>query len=107
MRIARSGVLISRSMALEFQWDPQKAKTNAASHGVSFQEALTVFADPLARIFDDPGSSYGENRELIVGHSHLHNLLVVCFVERDNRTRLISARKATRAERKDYEKNDS
>jgi uncharacterized DUF497 family protein len=56
-------------MPLLFEWDPEKASTNASKHGVSFGEALTAFADPLARIFDDPEHSTTESREILVGHS--------------------------------------
>jgi uncharacterized protein len=56
-------------MSLEFEWDPKKAQTNRASHGIDFEEALTVFRDPLARIFDDEGHSQTEPREIIIGHS--------------------------------------
>ncbi len=56
-------------MTLQFQWDPKKAKANLAKHGVSFEEALSVFTDPLARIFDDEEHSGEESREIIIGHS--------------------------------------
>ena len=83
-----------------FEWDAQKAKENLKSHGVGFDEALTVFADPLARIFDDPDHSNEERRELIIGHSTAQRLLVVSFTDRGRRTRIISARQAdtTRAQ---------
>jgi uncharacterized DUF497 family protein len=66
---------------------------------------LTVFADPLARIFDDPDHSKNEPRELIIGHSVRQRLLVVSFIERRPRTRIISARQATPNERRKYEEN--
>ena len=91
-------------MSLQFEWDSKKAEANKVKHGVSFEEAITVFADPLARIFEDPGHSETERREIIIGHSNKRNLILVSFVE-DDRVRLISARKATRTERKDYEEN--
>ena len=91
-------------MSLQFEWDSKKAEANKVKHGVSFEEAITVFADPLARIFEDPGHSETERREIIIGHSNKQNLILVSFVEND-RVRLISARKATRTERKDYEEN--
>ena len=56
-------------MSLEFEWDPKKAAANLKKHGVSFGEAITVFADPLARIFDDDEHSSQERREIIIGHS--------------------------------------
>lgn len=92
-------------MIPEFEWDAQKAAENLKSHGVAFDEALTVFADPLANIFDDPDHSGHERRELIIGHSAGDHLLVVSFTERDRRTRIISAREATTRERRDYEQN--
>jgi len=73
--------------------------------GVSFEEAATVFADPLARIHDDPDHSVGESREVIVGHSSSGRLLLVCFVERTTATRIFSARQTTADERRDYEEN--
>ena len=92
-------------MTPEFEWDWRKAATNLKDHGVSFEEALTVFADPLGRIFDDLDRSTSERRELIIGHSAQHRLLVVSFTERTTRTRIISAREATAGERRDYEEN--
>lgn len=94
-------------MSLQFEWDARKAKANEAKHGVSFEEALTVFVDPLARIFDDKEHSESERREIVIGNSDKRNLILVSFVEAENRVRLISARKATRMERKDYEENVS
>jgi uncharacterized DUF497 family protein len=89
--------------APEFEWDAQKAEENLRKHGVAFQEALTVFADPLANIFDDPDHSAGERRELIIGHSSAQRLLIVSFTERRQRTRIIGARQPTARERSDYE----
>ena len=94
-------------MSLEFEWDREKARVNLAKHGVSFEEVLTVFADPLARIFDDKEHSNDEPREIIIGHSIARRLIVVSFTTRGMRIRLFSARKATRIERKDYEENVS
>ena len=91
-------------MSLQFEWDSKKAEANKVKHGVSFEEAITVFADSLARIFEDPEHSKTERREIIIGHSNKQNLILVSFLEND-RVRLISARKATRTERKDYEEN--
>ena len=90
-------------MTTQFTWDPTKAAANLRKHGVSFEEALTVFSDPLARIHDDPLHSARERREIIVGHSSNGRLLLVSFIERSGVIRLISARRATRHERKDYE----
>ena len=93
-------------MSVRFEWDKDKAAANLEKHGVSFGEASTVFDDPLAYIFDDEEHSEDEHREIIIGYSTLSRLLLVCFVEREKDTiRLISARRATKAETKDYEKN--
>jgi uncharacterized protein len=92
-------------MPLQFEWDPKKAKANEAKHRVSFEEAITVFADPLARIFEDPEHSESEQREIIIGHSVQQHLILVSFIEIDENVRLLSARKATRTERRDYEEN--
>jgi len=92
-------------MALVFEWDAAKAHANRRKHGVTFEEAATVFANSLARIFPDPDHSSTEERELIIGHSAKARLLVVSFTERGLSIRLISARPATRYERKDYEES--
>jgi hypothetical protein len=92
-------------MSLEFEWDPSKARENARKHGIGFEEALAVFADPLARIFDDPEHSDEEPREIIVGYSSKQRLLLVAFTERTPRVRIISARRATRRERQNHEQN--
>ena len=92
-------------MSLSFEWDRRKAASNFSKHGVSFEEALTVFADPLARIFDDEDHSIEEQREIIIGHSADDRLLVVCFTAQGESVRILSARKSTRKERKDYEEN--
>ena len=92
-------------MSLRFEWDPNKAEANLVKHEVSFEEAMTVLADPLARIFPDEEHSVDELREIIIGHSAGHQLILVNFIGIDNRVRIFSARKATRRERKDYEEN--
>jgi hypothetical protein len=92
-------------MDFGFEWDPKKADENLKRHRVAFDEALTVFADPLARIFDDPDHSTDEPREIIVGHSEKQRLLLVSFTERAPKVRIIGARKATKRERKDYEQS--
>jgi len=94
-------------MELTFEWDPRKAAANRRKHGVSFEQAIPVFGDPLARIFDDPDHSGSELRELIVGHCARRILLVVCFVQNGDRIRIFSARRATRQERQDYEEGTS
>jgi len=89
-----------------FEWDVPKAVSNLAKHGVSFDEAPTVFADPLARTLRDEDHSWDERREILVGHSAGMRLLVVCFTERDGEViRIFSAREATRRERENYEKS--
>jgi uncharacterized protein len=90
---------------LEYEWDDDKAAANLAKHQVTFEEAATVFADPLAVIFDDEAHSAQETRELILGHSTSNRLLLVSFTERDGVVRIISARRATPKERRDYENN--
>ena len=90
-------------MNLRFEWDARKALTNQVKHGLSFEEAMSVFTDPLARIFDDPDNSVAESREIIIGLSQKQRLLVVCFTERSAAVRIFSARKATKWERQDYE----
>jgi uncharacterized DUF497 family protein len=92
-------------MAPEFEWDSQKAAENLKKHGIAFEEALTVFGDPLAKIFDDPEHSDDERRELIIGHSAERRLLIVSFTDRGRRTRVIGARETTARERRDYEQN--
>jgi len=92
-------------MALEFEWDEEKAAHNLEKHDVSFEEAATVFQDPNAPIFDDEEHSEEELREIIVGYSANGRVLLVVFTEREQAIRLISARKATRWERFDYGQN--
>lgn len=92
-------------MALEFEWDGDKARSNEKKHRISFEEAASVFADPLAAIFDDEAHSQDEQREIIIGHSSANRLLIVSFTERAGRIRIISARRATKRERRDYEEN--
>ena len=91
-------------MALEFEWDEQKAKANQRKHGISFEEASTVFDDPLSINFDDPDHSIGENRYLIIGLSDQGKFLFVSYTDRNNKIRLISARLVTPKERKYYER---
>jgi uncharacterized protein len=92
-------------MTLEFEWDPGKVEENIKKHGVGFDEALTVFADASARIFDDPDHSNDETREIIIGYSKRQRLLLVSFTERAPKVRIISARRATKRERQDYEQS--
>ena len=90
-------------MGYTFEWDPEKADGNFQKHGVSFDEASTVFGDPLSLLMPDPDHSADEQRYVVLGVSAQQKLLVVAFAERPPNTRLISARRATRAERKRYE----
>jgi len=91
---------------MEFEWDQQKASKNDKKHGVSFSEATTVFSDTLELTISDPDHSSGEYRFLSIGRSNSGNLLVVFYTEREqNQIRIISARQATRQERKCYEQN--
>ncbi len=88
---------------MEFEWDPEKAARNLAKHGVSFHEAATVFGDPLAMTYFDPDHSDDEDRFLTFGHSSAGLLLVVSHTDREDRTRIISARRATRRENQQHE----
>jgi uncharacterized DUF497 family protein len=88
---------------MHFEWDHRKAAANARKHGVTFEEAASVFGDPLALTFDDPDHSSGEYRMLTFGVAAYGGLIVVAHTERDGNVRIISARPATAAERKIYE----
>ncbi len=91
---------------MDYEWDITKAKNNIKKHDISFEEAKTVFNNPLAVIFDDGAhSSLAEYREIIIGHSQQNRLLLVSFTERSQVIRIISARIATQKEREDYEQN--
>ncbi len=90
---------------MDFEWDPFKDAANRRKHGVGFDEALTVFADPLARIFADPDHSVDEAREIMIGHSTRQLLLIVVLGEQHGSIRIISARTATKRERQGYEQN--
>jgi len=88
---------------LEFEWDPNKAKFNLKKHKISFCEAQTVFADPFADTYFDPDHSTLEERWITLGESVLKNILIVAHTSRQDKIRIISARKATPKERKNYE----
>lgn len=88
---------------MRFVWDPAKAEQNFTRHGVSFHEATTVFGDPLAGTIPDPDHSVGQERFVTLGQSSAGQLLVVCHVEEGDIIRIISARRATPHERRDYE----
>ena len=90
--------------SLKFEWDENKNLSNQRKHKVSFEEAKTVFTDELARLIPDPDNSIGEERFILMGMSLQHNLLTVYHCERSSNTiRIISARKADKFERKQYE----
>jgi len=88
---------------MEFEWNRTKAAANKRKHGVSFGEAASVFGDSLALTYRDPIHSVGEERWLTFGISKHGRLLVVSHVERDGRVRIITAREATKHERKIYQ----
>ena len=90
---------------MQFSWDPRKAAANARKHDVTFDEALTVFHDDLARIHDDPEHSIDELREVIIGVSAAGRVVLVCFAERGDTVRIINAREPDAMERHDYEEN--
>ena len=90
---------------MNFEWDIVKAKANQIKHGVSFAEAATVYGDPMAFTFNDIDHSKEEDRYITMGCSERNRFLVVAHTDRGDRIRIISARKATRKERKAYENN--
>jgi uncharacterized DUF497 family protein len=92
---------------LIFEWDSEKAKRNLKNHRVSLDEASTVFSDTLSLTIHDPLHSDEEDRFVTIGNSYKNRLLLVVHVERGNRIRIISARKATRKEKKQYEENEN
>jgi uncharacterized DUF497 family protein len=88
---------------MQFEWDPEKAKLNCKKHKVSFEEAISVFYDPLSATFDDPSHSFGEQRFITIGYSYRVRLLVVSHAEKGKSVRIISARCATTHERRKHE----
>jgi uncharacterized DUF497 family protein len=90
---------------MEFEWNENKAEANLSKHGVSFEEAKTVFDDPLYVDFYDPDHSYDEQRYIIIGESQQRRLLMVSYIESGDAIRLISSRELTPAERKAYEED--
>ncbi len=88
---------------MQFEWDPKKAKENLRKHGISFDEAVTAFYDPLSATFDDPDHSLDEQRYITIGFSSKGHLLLVAHAERGENIRIISARLATAHERKKHE----
>jgi len=89
---------------MEFEWDPKKAKSNLKKHGISFDEAASVFDDILAAVYEDPDHSADEKRFLMIGTSVQNRLLHIAFSDQGRRIRMITARKVTKRERKLYEK---
>ncbi|OIP30836.1 MAG: hypothetical protein COW04_09530 [Deltaproteobacteria bacterium CG12_big_fil_rev_8_21_14_0_65_43_10] len=90
---------------LLFEWDPNKAKENLETHNISFDEASTAFGDTLSLAIYDPLHSEEEDRFILIGDSHKNRILVIVYTERAENVRIISARKATKKERKQYEEN--
>ena len=88
---------------MDFEWDEAKAVLNQAKHRVTFQEAATVFGDPLSMVFDDPDHSHDEQRALLIGMSEEHRVLIIAFTESNESIRIISARETSRSERETYE----
>ena len=89
---------------MDFEWDERKNASNQNKHGISFEEAITVFSDELGRLIPDPDHSEGEERFILMGMSAHLRVLVICHCEKDsNVIRIISARKASKSERKQYE----
>ena len=93
-------------MPLSFEWDESKAKSNLAKHGVSLEEASTVFGDPLSLTIPDPTHSQVEDRSIVLGQSHQGKLQVVVHTERGDNIRIISARRASWREGKSYEESN-
>jgi uncharacterized protein len=91
------------TVLMEFEWDEAKAARNLTKHGVSFEEAKTVFEDRLYVDFYDPKHSLNEHRYIIIGQSNQGRILIVSYTERNDAIRLINARGLTAAERQDYE----
>ena len=90
-------------MALQFEWDSKKSQSNKRKHGITFEEASTIFGDPLSITIHDPAHSIGEDRFVTIGTSVNDKLIVVAHTERNDIIRIISARKATRNEKRQYE----
>ena len=88
---------------MDFEWDKTKAEGNPAKHGIEFSEAATAFGDLLSVTFPDPGHSEEEERFITIGSSERNRVLIISHTDRGGKTRIISARKATRRERKAYE----
>lgn len=91
---------------IEVVWDENKNRSNQRKHGISFEEAATVFNDPLSLAVPDDEHSFDEARFHIIGESAFGELIVVTYTERDDKIRIINARAPTRQERRDYEEGD-
>jgi len=92
-------------LAINFEWDDKKAKSNFIKHNISFEEASTAFGDDLSITIEDPLHSNNENRLVLIGKSISHNTLIVIHLEKTDSIRIISARKATKKEYKFYEES--
>lgn len=92
-------------MVFRFIWSDEKAEKNLKKHQVSFEEAISVFGDPLGIAIPDPLHSQSEDRFVVIGRSEYNRVIVAVFIERDHKVRIISARKATPKERRNYEEN--
>ncbi len=90
---------------MRFEWDGRKASRNLVKHDVSFEEAVSVFGDPLSKTFPDPDHSQDEERFIIIGASESGKILVVAHTDDETAVRIISAREATYRERKSYEES--
>ncbi|MEA3310495.1 MAG: BrnT family toxin [Chloroflexota bacterium] len=93
-------------MSLLFEWDKEKAQANLRKHKISFEEAKTVFSDSFLMTFPDPEHSHREQRYLNIGYSLKQRILIVVHTEREVNVRISSCRKATRSERRNYEKGN-
>jgi hypothetical protein len=91
---------------MDFEWDPRKAARNLVKHGISFHEAATVFGDPLSVTYSDPDHSVSEDRYITIGVSRSGRVLIVAHADRADSIRVISARKTTPRESRQYEKTD-
>lgn len=96
-------MIATGNTAVIYEWYPGKARAYVRKHGVSFEEAATVFLDPLAMTYPDPDHSETEDREITIGQSRRRRVVFVSHCQRIGRTRIIGARKATRKERVQYE----
>jgi uncharacterized DUF497 family protein len=95
--------VVYRLQGVEFEWEGQKAQQNVEKHGVTFEEAAEVFFDPFYQYGDATPPDADEQRDFILGYTSAQGLLLVVYTERGERTGIISARPATRAERRHYE----